>query len=120
MTVLLCCALEAFAYKISTQLFWTLSLIGQSLEEHCNRILRDVEGSLTARDRVGIQDFVFLNAYTSESAFLDNLRKRFHNNLIYVSLSSTRSPEISHCLPLGQKATLPQDHNAPGKIVFLP
>ena len=45
-----------------------------------------MEASLTARDRVGIQDFVLLDAYTSESAFLDNLRKRFHENLIYVSL----------------------------------
>lgn len=46
-----------------------------------------MEASLTARDRVGIQDFVLLDAYTSESAFLDNLRKRFHENLIYVSPS---------------------------------
>lgn len=46
-----------------------------------------MEASLTARDRVGIQDFVLLDAYTSETAFLDNLRKRFHENLIYVSLS---------------------------------
>uniref|UniRef100_A0A3P9PA17 Unconventional myosin-Ih-like n=1 Tax=Poecilia reticulata TaxID=8081 RepID=A0A3P9PA17_POERE len=44
---------------------------------------RNMEASLTARDRVGIQDFVLLDAYTSESAFLDNLRKRFHENLIY-------------------------------------
>uniref|UniRef100_A0A3P9P9U1 Unconventional myosin-Ih-like n=1 Tax=Poecilia reticulata TaxID=8081 RepID=A0A3P9P9U1_POERE len=44
---------------------------------------RGVRASLTARDRVGIQDFVLLDAYTSESAFLDNLRKRFHENLIY-------------------------------------
>jgi len=58
----------------------------QSLEERCNQMLRNMEASLTARDRVGIQDFVLLDAYTSESAFLDNLRKRFHENLIYVSL----------------------------------
>lgn len=44
-----------------------------------------MEAALTARDRVGIQDFVLLDAYTSETAFLDNLRKRFHENLIYVS-----------------------------------
>lgn len=49
-------------------------------------MLRNMEASLTARDRVGIQDFVLLDAYMSESAFLDNLRKRFHENLIYVSL----------------------------------
>lgn len=46
-----------------------------------------MEASLTARDRVGIQDFVLLDTYTSETACLDNLRKRFHENLIYVSLS---------------------------------
>uniref|UniRef100_A0A672GHL0 Unconventional myosin-Ih-like n=1 Tax=Salarias fasciatus TaxID=181472 RepID=A0A672GHL0_SALFA len=57
----------------------------------CNRILRNMEASLTARDRVGIQDFVLLDAYTSESAFLDNLRKRFHENLIYVSPSCALS-----------------------------
>ncbi|KTG37893.1 hypothetical protein cypCar_00006136, partial [Cyprinus carpio] len=54
-----------------------------SLEERCQRILQEMEGSLTARDRVGIQDFVLLDAYTSETAFMDNLRKRFNENLIY-------------------------------------
>uniref|UniRef100_A0A674ESU7 Myosin IH n=1 Tax=Salmo trutta TaxID=8032 RepID=A0A674ESU7_SALTR len=58
------------------------------LEERCNRILRDMEGSLTARDRVGIQDFVLLDAYTSESAVLDNLRKRFNENLIYTYIGT--------------------------------
>uniref|UniRef100_A0A667ZX24 Myosin IHb n=1 Tax=Myripristis murdjan TaxID=586833 RepID=A0A667ZX24_9TELE len=51
-------------------------------------ILRNMEASLTARDRVGIQDFVLLDAYTSESAFLDNLRKRFHENLIYTYIGT--------------------------------
>uniref|UniRef100_A0A668AEP5 Myosin IHb n=1 Tax=Myripristis murdjan TaxID=586833 RepID=A0A668AEP5_9TELE len=57
-------------------------------EERCNQILRNMEASLTARDRVGIQDFVLLDAYTSESAFLDNLRKRFHENLIYTYIGT--------------------------------
>lgn len=43
-----------------------------------------MEGALTARDKVGVQDFVLLDAYTSESAFLDNLQKRSSQNLIYV------------------------------------
>uniref|UniRef100_A0A665TZH4 Myosin IHb n=1 Tax=Echeneis naucrates TaxID=173247 RepID=A0A665TZH4_ECHNA len=47
-----------------------------------------MEASLTARDRVGIQDFVLLDAYTSESAFLDNLRKRFHENFIYTYIGT--------------------------------
>ncbi|TNM91950.1 hypothetical protein fugu_018962 [Takifugu bimaculatus] len=60
----------------------------QSLEERCNQILRNMESSLNARDRVGIQDFVLLDAHTSESAFLDNLRKRFHENLIYTYIGT--------------------------------
>uniref|UniRef100_A0A3B3QQ36 Unconventional myosin-Ih-like n=1 Tax=Paramormyrops kingsleyae TaxID=1676925 RepID=A0A3B3QQ36_9TELE len=47
-----------------------------------------MEGALTARDRVGIQDFVLLDAFTSESAFLDNLRKRFNENLIYTYIGT--------------------------------
>lgn len=42
------------------------------------------EGSLSAREKVGVQDFVLLDSHTSETAFLDNLRKRFQENLIYV------------------------------------
>ncbi|KAG9335065.1 hypothetical protein JZ751_005740, partial [Albula glossodonta] len=47
-----------------------------------------MEGALTARDRVGIQDFVLLDPYTSESAFLNNLRKRFNENLIYTYIGT--------------------------------
>uniref|UniRef100_A0A8C7QVH5 Myosin IH n=1 Tax=Oncorhynchus mykiss TaxID=8022 RepID=A0A8C7QVH5_ONCMY len=48
----------------------------------------DMEGALTARDRVGIQDFVLLDAHTSETAFLDNLKKRFSENLIYTYIGT--------------------------------
>lgn len=48
----------------------------------------DMEGALTARDQVGIQDFVLLDE-TTEIAFLSNLKKRFSNDLIYVSLKWT-------------------------------
>ncbi|KAG7480865.1 hypothetical protein MATL_G00060830 [Megalops atlanticus] len=48
----------------------------------------DMEGALTARDRVGIQDFVLLDAHTSESAFLDNLKKRFSEDLIYTYIGT--------------------------------
>lgn len=44
----------------------------------------DMEGALTARDRVGIQDFVLLDE-TTDTAFLSNLKKRFSKDLIYVS-----------------------------------
>ncbi|KAJ3605608.1 hypothetical protein NHX12_027653 [Muraenolepis orangiensis] len=60
----------------------------KSLDERCNRILRNMEGALTARDRVGVQDLVLLDAHTSESAVLDNLRKRFHESLIYTYIGT--------------------------------
>ncbi|KAM8828044.1 unconventional myosin-Ih [Spinachia spinachia] len=62
--------------------------VKESLEERCNQMLRNMEASLTARDRVGIQDFVLLDAYMSDSAFLDNLRKRFHEDLIYTYIGT--------------------------------
>uniref|UniRef100_A0A4W3J821 Myosin IH n=1 Tax=Callorhinchus milii TaxID=7868 RepID=A0A4W3J821_CALMI len=64
----------------------------------------NMEGALTARDRVGVQDFVLLDSYTSEMAFLDNLRKRFRENLIYtyigtllVSVNPYKELEIFTC-----------------------
>ncbi|XP_070820436.1 unconventional myosin-Ih [Chaetodon trifascialis] len=47
----------------------------------------DMEGALTARDRVGIQDFVLLDE-TTEVAFLSNLKKRFSNDLIYTYIGT--------------------------------
>eukprot|EP00061_Rhincodon_typus_P007637 g29534.t1 len=47
-----------------------------------------MESALTARDRVGVQDFVLLENFTSEAAFIENLRKRFKENLIYTYISS--------------------------------
>ncbi|XP_029960506.1 unconventional myosin-Ih [Salarias fasciatus] len=46
-----------------------------------------MEGALTARDRVGIQDFVLLDE-TTEAAFLSNLKKRFSNDLIYTYIGT--------------------------------
>lgn len=43
-----------------------------------------MESALTARDRVGVQDFVLLENHNSEAAFIENLRRRFRENLIYV------------------------------------
>uniref|UniRef100_A0A672PJA6 Myosin IH n=1 Tax=Sinocyclocheilus grahami TaxID=75366 RepID=A0A672PJA6_SINGR len=45
-------------------------------------------GALIARDRVGIQDFVLLDAHNSETAFLDNLKKRFTEDLIYTYIGT--------------------------------
>lgn len=46
-----------------------------------------MEAALHARDRVGVQDFVLLEDFQSERAFVENLEKRFKENLIYVSIS---------------------------------
>ncbi|XP_012269556.2 unconventional myosin IC [Athalia rosae] len=47
------------------------------------RPVRTMERGLHERDRVGVQDFVLLEDFQSEEAFVDNLRKRFAENLIY-------------------------------------
>ena len=53
-----------------------------------------MEAALHARDRVGVQDFVLLEDYKSVTAFVENLKKRFRENLIYVGISDIIS-EIS-------------------------
>uniref|UniRef100_UPI003AABA897 unconventional myosin-Ic n=1 Tax=Centroberyx gerrardi TaxID=166262 RepID=UPI003AABA897 len=52
------------------------------------RVRLVMESALTARDRVGVQDFVLLENYTSEAAFIENLRRRFRENLIYTYIGS--------------------------------
>lgn len=47
-----------------------------------------MESDLQARDRIGVQDFVLLEDFKSEDAFLENLRKRYNSGLIYVSIKS--------------------------------
>ncbi|XP_033231321.1 unconventional myosin IC isoform X2 [Belonocnema kinseyi] len=42
-----------------------------------------MERGLHERDRVGVQDFVLLEDFENEKAFIENLRKRFRENLIY-------------------------------------
>lgn len=44
-----------------------------------------MERELHERERVGVHDFVLLENFQSEAAFIDNLRKRFRENIIYVS-----------------------------------
>lgn len=43
-----------------------------------------MESTLMARDRVGVQDFLLLENPNSEAAFIENLRRRLKENLIYV------------------------------------
>lgn len=50
---------------------------------------KGVESALHARDHIGVQDFVLLEDFKSEDAFLENLRKRFKSELIYVSYLNT-------------------------------
>ncbi|XP_061923890.1 unconventional myosin-Ic-like isoform X1 [Entelurus aequoreus] len=66
---------------------------GENYCHHCKVVGTDgvramMESALTARDRVGVQDFVLLENYTSEAAFIENLRKRFKENLIYTYIGS--------------------------------
>lgn len=50
-----------------------------------------MEKSLHERDRVGVQDSVLLDDYTNEKTFVENLRKRFKENIIYVSIIKLKS-----------------------------
>ncbi|CAH0715296.1 unnamed protein product, partial [Brenthis ino] len=47
-----------------------------------------MEHALQHRERVGVQDFVLLEDYRSEAAFIDNLRKRFSENIIYTYIGN--------------------------------
>uniref|UniRef100_A0A8C9ERG3 Myosin IC n=1 Tax=Pavo cristatus TaxID=9049 RepID=A0A8C9ERG3_PAVCR len=58
------------------------------MQTGANGVRLTMESALTARDRVGVQDFVLLENFTSEAAFIENLRKRFKENLIYTYIGS--------------------------------
>ncbi|XP_078362990.1 unconventional myosin-Ic-like [Oculina patagonica] len=47
-----------------------------------------MESDLQARDRIGVQDFVLLEDFKSEDAFLENLRKRYNSGLIYTYIGT--------------------------------
>lgn len=47
-----------------------------------------MENQLSLRDKVGLQDFLLLENYQDEDAFIENLRKRFYEKIIYVSICS--------------------------------
>lgn len=42
--------------------------------------------NLHQRDKVGVDDFVLLENFEDKDAFLENLRKRYKENIIYVIL----------------------------------
>jgi len=68
-----------------------------------------MEAALAARDVVGVEDFVLLEDYSNISAFVDNLRKRFRESLIYVS-TVVRSSVARFA---AKKITLYSVHNWP-------
>lgn len=47
-----------------------------------------MEKGLFERDIVGLQDFILLEDYQSDTAFIDNLKKRFQADLIYVRIGT--------------------------------
>lgn len=56
-----------------------------------------MENQLHARDRVGVQDFVLLEDFKSQEAFLENLRKRYQADLIYVSIYRNNVVKRNFC-----------------------
>ncbi|RDD43026.1 Unconventional myosin-Ic [Trichoplax sp. H2] len=46
------------------------------------------ESNVASRSQVGVQDFILLEDYRSEPAFLENLRKRYNESLIYTYIGS--------------------------------
>lgn len=45
--------------------------------------------NLHQRDKVGVDDFVLLENFEDKGAFLENLQKRYKENIIYVSFKYT-------------------------------
>ncbi|KAI0238454.1 hypothetical protein LSAT2_010826 [Lamellibrachia satsuma] len=63
----------------STQLNCQHIMTRVAAQEHSGTM----EQELHARDKVGVQDFVLLEDYTNTDAFIDNLDRRFKEDLIY-------------------------------------
>lgn len=72
-----------------------------------------MERDLHQRDRVGVQDFVLLEDFQNEQAFIDNLRKRFRENLIYVCIKKNIYIEKNYCDTKKKKKQLKFGDNSP-------
>ena len=57
-----------------------------ALFQERRHVQRSMRMQYAESDTVGVQDFVLLDDYTNEDAFIQNLQKRFAANLIYVRL----------------------------------
>lgn len=49
-----------------------------------------MERDLNEREKAGVPDAVLLEDFTNENVFIENLEKRFHENIIYVRIISNR------------------------------
>ena len=58
-----------------------------------------MESVLEYRDRVGVPDAILLEDYMSEDVFVNNLSKRYSENIIYVSVMSFRCRIAAVSLP---------------------
>lgn len=79
--IFLSCDVPCSDYSSHLSLF---SFLPQEVDIE-GRVRLVMESALTARDRVGVQDFVLLENHNSEAAFIENLRRRFKENLVYVT-----------------------------------
>ncbi|XP_076289926.1 unconventional myosin 61F isoform X4 [Lasioglossum baleicum] len=76
-----------------------------------HEVRRKMERGLHERDRVGVQDFVLLEDFQSEAAFIDNLRKRFNEDLIYTYIGQVLvSVNPYKKLPIYDPATIQYYH----------
>lgn len=76
-----------------------------------HEVRRKMERGLHERDRVGVQDFVLLEDFQSETAFIDNLRKRFNEDLIYTYIGQVLvSINPYKKLPIYDPATIQYYH----------
>lgn len=66
-----------------------------------------MERDLNEREKAGVPDAVLLEDYTNEDVFLENLEKRFRENIIYVRSSfvfkASHSDVTTRCLVCCQK-----------------
>ena len=50
--------------------------------------MRSLRHTHSEADNVGVQDFVLLDDFRSEDAFIENLKKRFNKDVIYTYISN--------------------------------